>query len=459
MKNSFRNKVILMVFMLLLPTVVYASSFKYNYRGVSFTCRVKDGKVSIMSFDRNASKVIIPASVVDPSGRTIPVYAINLYNEIMNYKTREVLIDKGIVEIKRACFVRFSDLNIVYIPSTIEKIEKNAFNSRHLPTFKMPSSISEEDLKKGLAVYPKQQVIGGFQDIDLADYSEYAAENGSAEDADNAETMLSNKSKGIAAGTSDVDYNIPNSSVHRENTFCVIIANEKYSKAPLVEYAATDGATFKKYCTNTLGIPEDNIRMTTNANYLKMQEQFDWLQKVAQVFGDDANFIVYYAGHGVPSDEGSCFLLPVDGDPAKSNNGYSLRKLYDMLGQITTQSALVLIDACFSGNDRNDVSMLGSDRGAVRKLKEETVGGNVIVMSAASNTETALPYEEKGHGMFTYFLLKKLQETKGKVKYGELYDYIRKQVSRRSTVSKSKTQTPSITYSGNIAGGWENMTF
>ena len=121
---------------------------------------------------------------------------------------------------------------------------------------------------------------------------------------------------------------------------------------------------------------------------------------------------------------------------------------------------MVFIDACFSGNDRNDIAALdGEHRGVVRKLKQETVSGNVVVLTASSDTETALSYDEKCHGLFSYYLMKKLQETKGKVTYGELYNYIRREVSRKSVVVGDKLQTPSVTTSSSTKNSWESMTF
>lgn len=119
-----------------------------------------------------------------------------------------------------------------------------------------------------------------------------------------------------------------------------------------------------------------------------------------------------------------------------------------------------MIDACFSGNDRGDVAALDeTHRGIVREVKNEIVTGNVVVLTAASNTETALSYEEQAHGMFSYFLMKKLQETKGDVTFGELYEYVKKSVKRKSTVDKMKTQTPSVSYSSNLEGKWMNLKF
>ena len=88
------------------------------------------------------------------------------------------------------------------------------------------------------------------------------------------------------------------------------------------------------------------------------------------------------------------------------------------------------------------------------RSKTEAAPGNSIVLSAATGDETAYPYKEKQHGLFTYFLLKKLQETKGDVTYGELYDYIKKNVNQQSVVVNQKSQTPQANPSADLPEGW-----
>ena len=103
--------------------------------------------------------------------------------------------------------------------------------------------------------------------------------------------------------------------------------------------------------------------------------------------------------------------------------------------------------------------MLASARGVAIAAKEEAPLGNMIVFSAAQGDETAFPYAEKGHGLFTYFLLKKLKETKGNVSYGVLGDYIKKEVSRKSIVVNDKPQTPDVQPSPQMGDKWRGLTF
>ena len=260
-----------------------------------------------------------------------------------------------------------------------------------------------------------------------------------------------------ALAKSDVDTNIPTAGIKSDNTFAVIIANENYRREKEVEYALNDGKTFCEYCKQTLGIPEKNIRICTDATFLDMKAEIDWLTNISRMYGGDARLMFYYAGHGIP-DEGSkdAYLLPIDGMGSNPSTGYKLSDLYAALGESNSKSSVVFLDACFSGAQRNG-EMMASARGVAIKAKAAAPKGNMVVLSAATGDETAYPYYEKGHGMFTYFLLKKLQETKGQATLGEIADYVTTQVGRKSIVENSKSQTPTATASASLEDDWKTM--
>lgn len=255
--------------------------------------------------------------------------------------------------------------------------------------------------------------------------------------------------------SSDVDTTIPKMQPNNENTFAVIIANENYEEETPVEYALNDGEIFKTYCLNVLGLPETNIHYRADATLNNILAELEWMKQISIAFDGDAKFIFYYAGHGIPDEaSGESYLLPIDGRGSILATGYSLKKLYDALGGLAAKSVTVFMDACFSGSVRNG-GMMASARGVAIKAKQAAPKGNMIVLSAAQGNETAYPYKEKGHGLFTYHLLKKLQETKGDVTMGELADYITSEVKKRSIVVNGKLQTPLVTHS-NSATDWRN---
>lgn len=265
------------------------------------------------------------------------------------------------------------------------------------------------------------------------------------------------KKKSLSVRKSDIDIGIPETREVNENAFAVIIANEDYQRVSHVEFAANDGQTFKDYCNKTLGLPEKNIRLVKNATLVNMWEHVDWLTGVAKAYKGEAEIIFYYAGHGVPDEATKdAYLLPVDGNGANASTGYKLSDLYSRLSETPTRSTLVLLDACFSGTERSGEMMIAA-RGVAIKAKPAAPKGNMVVFSAAQGDETAYPYKEKGHGLFTYFLCKKLQETGGNVSLGELAGYITDNVVKHSMIENSKSQTPSVSASGVVAENWKSL--
>lgn len=59
--------------------------------------------------------------------------------------------------------------------------------------------------------------------------------------------------------------------------------------------------------------------------------------------------------------------------------------------------------------------------------------------------------------MFTYYLLKKLQETKGDTTLGELSDYLTTEVKRQAFADYDKKQTPTVIPSQTMIDSWKQM--
>ena len=254
---------------------------------------------------------------------------------------------------------------------------------------------------------------------------------------------------------SSIDTKIAVNSQTDDKTFVVIISNENYKHEEAVPFARNDGEVFKVYCEKTLGIPESNIRFAPDATLNEMNYEIDWLDDVLKAYDGDARAILYYTGHGMPDERSKeAYLLPVDGYSKSPQSGLSTKKLYQKLGKMQTQSIIVFLDACFSGAKR-DGQMMASSRGVAIKAKDEPVGSNTVVFSAAQGDETAYPYKSQQHGMFTYYVLEKIQQSGGATTLGELSQYVTQQVKRKSVVENGKSQTPSVSYASNKEG-WRN---
>lgn len=121
---------------------------------------------------------------------------------------------------------------------------------------------------------------------------------------------------------------------------------------------------------------------------------------------------------------------------------------------MSTANVTIFMDACFSGSKREE-GMLAAARGVALKAKNGVPQGNMVVFSAAQGDETAYPNREKQHGMFTYYLLKKLQDTAGNVTLQDLGDYITTNVRQQSIVLNGKSQTPCVIPSAAVGTSWQ----
>ena len=296
------------------------------------------------------------------------------------------------------------------------------------------------------AAYVSQNIDYNFADLEV---------NVSAEEetyTDNTKISEDN----LRVGSDPVDTDIPAGNITRDKTFALIIGNEDYSVEQKVPFAKNDARVFKRYCNKTLGLPSDNIHLLTNATLGQMLGEVNWLAEIAKAYNGEAALIFYYAGHGMPDEETKdAYLLPIDGSSEMQQTSLKLEDLYEQLNQYPTKQVTVFMDACFSGASRN--GMLADGRGVRIEPKENVLKENMIVFSATSGKQTAYPYEDKGHGLFTYYLLKKLQETKGNTDLGELSDYLKQKVEQKSVVKNSKPQNPKVNVSNKLQHNWKNL--
>jgi hypothetical protein len=266
----------------------------------------------------------------------------------------------------------------------------------------------------------------------------------------------------IASLTSDVDKNIPVISEKYPNKVALIFGNEDYSRilnAEInVDYARRDAGVFWEYAVKVFGVMEENVYFFTDATAGKMKTEIDRVCELIKRMGPETEFIFYYAGHGYPDDQSHApYLIPVDVNATNLSSAIPLKEVYKKFGATGAKKITVVLDACFSGGGRNQ-GLLAA-RGVRIKPKEEELMGNMVVFSASTGEQTALPFHEEKHGMFTYFLLKQIKETQGTVTFGKLDEYLRSQVGINSLRIMGKTQDPVTTVSTQLNQIWKELTF
>lgn len=279
------------------------------------------------------------------------------------------------------------------------------------------------------------------------------------------EVLAESKKEGpaiqIGSLTSDVDKNIPYNAVVHANRYALIFGNEDYSSWQKglstevnVDFAENDARIFKEYCLKTLGIPEKQIKYLPNATSSQMSQGLSWLNNLAKIENGKAELFFYYSGHGLPDEQTKeAYLIPVDVSGNNITQGLKISEVYSKLTEYPCQKVSVFLDACFSGGARNQA--LIAQKSVKINPKKEQIRGNLVVFTSSSGDESSGVYRENQHGFFTYFLLKKLQETKGDVTYFELSNYIKDYVAKETSLI-GKPQTPEVLVSPQVENVWSS---
>ena len=86
--------------------------------------------------------------------------------------------------------------------------------------------------------------------------------------------------------------------------------------------------------------------------------------------------------------------------------------------------------------------------------------GNMIIFCAAQGNETAQGYQEEGHGLFTYYLLRELKTSSGNLTFGRLAETLESNVSKKApSLELRKKQTPTTKASDSVGKNWRRTTF
>ncbi len=239
---------------------------------------------------------------------------------------------------------------------------------------------------------------------------------------------------------SDVD----NEKNDPSNTLAVIIGIEEYKKAPKAKYSDKDAQSFYEYAKNTFNIPASNIYFLTNDSATKgefddifFSDVSDFRRRVTS----QTDVIIFYSGHGIPDPETlEGYIIPYDCNPNNPKGCISLKSLYESLNSLNAKSVTVFIDACFSGTDR-ETKLYSENIKAQIRIKINPVG-NLTIFSSSSGTEYSQAYDKEQHGLFTYFLLKGLQNSK-QLTVQQLFDFINENVTKTAR-DLNKLQTPTL---------------
>jgi len=232
----------------------------------------------------------------------------------------------------------------------------------------------------------------------------------------------------------------------------LIIGVETYASAPSADFASRDAQMFADYAREKLGIAPGNIKVLTDTEATRsglLRALKVWLPQAVQP--DKTDLYVFYAGHGMPTADGtSAYLVPYDGDiQLLEDTAISRKRFFDEISATKPRSATFFFDNCFSGATRSEELLLAS-RPLGIKVQETSIPDNYLVFAAGDTDQIAGVEPEVKHGRFSYFVFKGLEgeadaNQDGRISAGELHKYVRESVGRFS----AGAQTPTMLGDGN----------
>ncbi|RJR15918.1 MAG: hypothetical protein C4581_11230 [Nitrospiraceae bacterium] len=238
----------------------------------------------------------------------------------------------------------------------------------------------------------------------------------------------------VAKGLSvDIEQGLPVTKTQNRDAFAVVMGNSEYKYAKNVDFAVNDAQMVKRYLTEVLGFREGNIFILANATkgdlelYFGTKDNFKG-KLFNQVKPGRSDIFIYYSGHGAPGlKDRKGYIVPVEADPQYIElSGYPLDVFYSNLSKLPAKSVTVVTDACFSGADIYD-----SISPIVLEIDNPVINlNNGIVLSSSTGTQVSTWYNEKKHGMFTYFFLKAIHDRNAdydgnrELTFDEIYRYI-----------------------------------
>ena len=221
---------------------------------------------------------------------------------------------------------------------------------------------------------------------------------------------------------------------------------EDYANSDQVAFARSSGEVMSDVATKVLGVPERHVYelidrdATSGAIKDKLRLMLDNVDE-----GDTVYF--YYSGHGIPAiPDNDPYILPQDKIPdyITDDEFFKLDNLYKTLSSSKAGKIVVMVDSCFSGATDGVSVIKGVAASRLAPKKVSIDPERMVVLTAGRDKEYSNMYQEKGHRLFSYYLMKSMIEGNKDVNtlYQDVYDKVK---SASFEMGDLKRQHPTIT--------------
>jgi hypothetical protein len=235
------------------------------------------------------------------------------------------------------------------------------------------------------------------------------------------------------------------------NAVAIIIGLEKYQNISAAKYADRDAQVFSDFAHRALGVKPENIKLIVNkeATRTSIQKALKlWLPTVVTKRSSDVYF--FFAGHGLASANGfERYFLPYDVETALlEDSALVLEDIIEIVSRARPRSAVFFLDTCYSGGTRTGQILVADTRGIRIVANAPNLPENFSVISAAGNDQVSIILPEAKHGLFSYYLMKGLEDRAdfdedGGITISEIRQYLIKKIPKQAA-RLGESQAPQI---------------
>jgi uncharacterized protein YjbI with pentapeptide repeats len=196
----------------------------------------------------------------------------------------------------------------------------------------------------------------------------------------------------------------------------LIIGVSNYDYLDNLDFCKNDGNEMYNFLKEGLEFEiRDEFKLTGNR-----VEHFSIHDKIISFFTDpiinsNDTLLFYYSGHGIPDIDFNLYLASSETDPDRPMlRSFPFDKLTDLVNQNTSKRIVAILDCCHSGElklgrgSEEDIVRLGANA-INRRSQTLKQGEGKCILASSLGPQRAYDLKEKGHGIFTYYLLEGLK--------------------------------------------------
>lgn len=251
--------------------------------------------------------------------------------------------------------------------------------------------------------------------------------------------------------------------------YAVIVGISKYKNGGTgltnLKYASRDALAFRDFLESPAGgsFPKENVQTLFDEDATSQNLRSALFTFLTKPRPQDL-VVIYFAGHGAPdpNDSRNLYLLTYDTQPDDmGGTAFLMSDLQDVFDRILkAKHVITLIDSCHSygisgerfGSKQNNLSN--------QYLERYASTADRAVITASDVSELSLEGEQwgGGHGVFTYFVLKGLQNDEadankdGTVTAGELFSYLSDRVPQATNHQQNPRAVPGLAQNLPLSG-------